>query len=161
MSLLLKGYLLGQVFLIINSKEIMVLPQATDNNPQRNHSERGITMIEVLVSIVLTAIASLGITSSLRVSMHVAKLTEVHQAASSIAGSRMEALSAIDFIELDSSYNESNVIVTVPGLAINFQRSTTISINPDQSRRVEITVNSTNALLPSAVNFTSTFALWE
>lgn len=123
--------------------------------------QRGFGLIEVLVSLFLLGLISLGITQSLTTSLAVAKLTEVHFAASSLASSHMEELAAIDFASLNSGYNETGTIVTTPGLNMTFSRDTTITINPDNSRTVTVTVTSNHDGLPTRVNFTSTFALWE
>ena len=123
--------------------------------------EDGISMIEVMVSIVLIGILASGITSSLQTSLRVAKKTEVHYAASSLAASRVEDLAAIDIGDVDSSLNEVGTQVNWPGLNLDFFRTTTVTINADDSRTIDVTVSCTHATVPTTVDFSTTFARWE
>jgi predicted metal-dependent phosphoesterase TrpH len=91
----------------------------------------------------------------------VAKLTEVQYAAASIAASKTEELSAIDAVDLDASYNEDEVVVTWPGLDIEFHRSVQVTVNPDESRTILVTVESAHDGLPARSSFRTTFAVWE
>ena len=53
-------------------------------------SERGVTLVEVLVGLGLFSVAAAGIMLSLTTSLRVAKITEMHHNASTIASSKLE-----------------------------------------------------------------------
>lgn len=129
--------------------------------PRPAGEQYGFGLLEVLVSIVLISIVAIAVLYSLSTAMTVAKLTEVHYAASSIASSRIEELSAIDIKDLDSSFNEVNTPITWGGLNITFLRSVTVMVNADDSRTIRVTVVSDNKALPADINFTTRFARWE
>lgn len=121
----------------------------------------GVALIEVLVSIVLIGIVAIAILYSVSTAMTVAKLTEVHYAASSIASSRIEELSAVNLADLDSSYNESDTDVVWPGLDIVFRRNVQVTVNGDNSRTINVRVASAHASLPANVRFVTHFAPWQ
>ena len=124
-------------------------------------TESGITLMEVLVAIVLLAImASAGI-SNLIVALKTAKYTEVNFAANSLAISKVEEISAIDVGNLNSSYNEIEPDVTWPDLTLTFTRTTTIHMNGDDSRTVDVSVVSNSPDVATNVTFSTTLALWE
>lgn len=123
--------------------------------------DQGFSLLEVLVAIVFIGIVSLSISSSIAVALKTEKNTEVHFAASVLASDRMEQLSALDAIDLDSSYNESGASVSWNGLNINFLRSTTVTVNADDSRTIDVSITTDNANFPINVSFSSTTALWE
>ena len=126
-----------------------------------SHAERGLTLIEVMLSLVLLSISALGITYSLITSVRVEKITEVHLAASSLAQAKVEELSAVDSLNLNSSYNEIDAIVSIPGLNMTFTRNTTITVNADSSRTIHVRVVSNKSKLPATADFETRFALWE
>lgn len=137
-----------------------------DRTPQfpelpHRRGECGISLVETLVSLLLTMIASLALVNSFVTSMRVAKLTEVHYAASTLAASRIEEMAAIDVSSLSSSNNSSEPILVYPGMNISFSRQTTITINADNSRTVAVQVSSNSEVLPTTVSFGTTLARWE
>lgn len=124
-------------------------------------NEAAFALMEVLVSIVLASLAATGIAYSLGTALKVEKLTEVHLAASTLAASKIEQLSSIDPMDLDASDNSVENPVTSPGLNISFTRTSTITVNGDDSRTLNVVVSSNSDIVPSTVDFETTFALWE
>ncbi len=124
-------------------------------------TECGITLMEVLVAIVLLAIMAAAGISNLIVALKTAKYTEVNFAANSLAISKVEEISAIDVGNLNSSYNEVEPDVTWPDLALTFTRTTTIHMNGDDSRTVDVSVMSNSPDVATNVTFSTTLALWE
>lgn len=119
-------------------------------------------MVEALVTMVLIGIACLGFVLSQSTAIRIAKMTEAHYAASSLAASKVEMLASIDSSELDSTYNETAALVTWPGLNnVVFTRTTTITVHADNSKTINVTVDSSNTNIPAHVNFVTTFATWE
>lgn len=132
-------------------------------NEERIESQResGFALVEVLVSILVMAIISLGVAKNLIGALSTAKFTEVNHAASSLAISKMEELASIDVSLLDTSYNGTESAVVWPGLSISFTRDTTVTVNADDSRRVDVVVTSNSNKVPTSVEFATTFASWE
>ena len=110
---------------------------------------------------IILSIVGLSVTMNTMGSLQYAKFTEANHVASSLAISKMEELAAIDAADLDSSDNLTESSVSWPGFNFTFTRTTTITINSDSSRTVDIVVASNDAPLPTTVNFSTTFALWE
>lgn len=119
------------------------------------------TLLEIILSFTLLGIASTGVAYSLMTSLRVEKITEVHLAASSLCAAKIEELSAVDIENLDTSFNETNATVTLPSLNIPFERTTTVTVNADQSRTIRVTVRSTKSNVPATADFETRFALWE
>ena len=124
-------------------------------------AESGITLMEVLVAIVLLAIMAAAGISNLIVALKTAKYTEVNFAANSLAISKVEEISAIDVGSLDASYNEVESEVVWSDLSLTFTRTTTIEVNGDDSRTVDVSVVSNSPDVATNVNFSTTLALWE
>ncbi len=125
------------------------------------NEEAGFALVEALVSILIMAVISLGIAQNLIGALRTAKFTEVNHAASSLAISKMEELAAIDVSALNASHSSSESSVTWPGLDISFSRDTTVVVNADESRTVDVTVTSNSSKVSTSVDFSTTFATWE
>ena len=123
--------------------------------------QEGITLMEVLVAIVLLGLMAGAAISNLIVALKTAQLTEVNFAANSLAISKVEELAAIDVDILDSSYNSTESSVSWGDLNISFTRTTTVTVNADSSRTINVEVSSVGSNVPTTVDFTTTFALWE
>lgn len=124
-------------------------------------SQEGFSLIEVLVSMLLIVIMGLAVASNTAGALRVAKYTELNHAASSLAISKVEELAAIDAVDLNSSFDQIEEDVEWPELNITFTRTTTITVNADGSRRVDVNVTSNASTMPTSVDFATTFALWE
>lgn len=123
--------------------------------------DEGVTLMEVLVAITLVAIMAAAGISNLMVALRTAKHTEVNYAANTLAISKVEELAAVDVSALDSSYNGTESSVSWNDLNITFTRVTTVTVNADSSRTLSVDVSSNSDSVPTSVNFTTTFALWE
>ena len=118
-------------------------------------------MIEVLVALLLIGLISLGIAANAIGSFHILKKTEENYAASNLALSKIEQLSAIPVNELSADDNSVEDSVTVSGMNTIFKRTTTVAVNADSSRTITVKVESLSAKLPTAVTFTTTFSMWQ
>ena len=123
--------------------------------------ERGTTLIEVLVSLLIIAIMSLGVMKNSVVAMRASKLTELNHAASSLAISKIEELAAIDTQNLDATFSATETDVAWGGVETTFTRVTSVVVNANDSRDVSVTVSSNSSLLPTTVAFETTFVPWE
>lgn len=117
--------------------------------------------MEVLVAIIVLAIMAAAGISNLIIALKTAKYTEVNFAANSLAISKVEEIAAIDVGNLNSNYNEVEPAVTWPDLALTFTRTTTININGDDSRTVDVSVMSNSPAVATNVTFSTTLAVWE
>jgi prepilin-type N-terminal cleavage/methylation domain-containing protein len=122
---------------------------------------QGFALMEVLVSLTLASVAAISVSLSLATSLRVAKLTEVHFAASTLASGKMEELAALDPLDLDPSDNSTETSVTFPELSLTFTRQVTVTVNSDDSRTINVQVSSNSSAIPTVVAFETTFALWE
>ncbi|MCB0320753.1 MAG: hypothetical protein KDD60_07475, partial [Bdellovibrionales bacterium] len=96
--------------------------------------EEGITLVEVLVSIVLIVIMAIAGISNLVVALRTSKLTEVNHAATSLAISKVEQLASIDVLDLDAGDGGTENSVTWSDFTFTFTRVTTVTVNADNSR---------------------------
>ncbi|MCB0360286.1 MAG: type II secretion system protein, partial [Bdellovibrionales bacterium] len=101
--------------------------------------ERGTTLIEVLVSLLIIAIMSLGVMKNSVVAMRASKLTELNHAASSLAISKIEELAAIDTQNLDATFSATETDVAWGGVETTFTRVTSVVVNANDSRDVSVT----------------------
>ncbi|MCI5066015.1 prepilin-type N-terminal cleavage/methylation domain-containing protein [bacterium] len=124
-------------------------------------SEEGITLVEVLVATVLLSVMAAAAITNLTMALWTAQLTEVNFAANSLAISKVEELSAVDVDLLDASYNSTENNVQWSDLNIAFTRTTTVTVNGDSSRTVNVNVATSGSKIPTSVQFNTTFALWE
>ena len=134
-------------------------------NPYKNfhklRSAKGITIVEVLVSIVLLGLmASAGI-SNLSLALRTAKTTEANYAATSLANQKVETISSLDVPNIDTSLNGTETGIAWNGTQTTFSRTTVVTINSDGSRAVTVSVTSENPNLPISATFDTEFALWE
>ena len=123
--------------------------------------QQGISLIEVLLALLLIGIISLGIAANTISSMHIQKKTEENYAASNLALSKVEQLSAIPVGQLSSANNLVENNLKVPGSNANFRRTTTVVVNADTSRTITVRVESVGTMLPTKVNFRTTFSMWQ
>jgi prepilin-type N-terminal cleavage/methylation domain-containing protein len=128
----------------------------------RSQGCAGFTLIEVMVAMMVMGIAASAAVMSFTTSLQVWKHTEAHNAASDLAASRVEQLTAVPATSLTAAaYNETNQPVSWPGLGIQFLRNTTITPNTDGSRSINVKVWSNDMRIKTSVNFVTRFAQWE
>ncbi|MCB0324731.1 MAG: type II secretion system protein [Bdellovibrionales bacterium] len=137
-----------------------MLETDTASQDHLSHSEEGFALVEVLVSILIMALLSLGVAKNLITALQTAKFTEANHAASSLAISRMEELAARNVKDLDTSFNGTET-VSWPSLDFQFSRQTAVTVNANESRTITVTVTSQSAKIPTEVEFITTLASWE
>jgi len=124
--------------------------------------QAGITLIEVLVSMVLLAVFGLAITMTTVRAFQYTKYTEVSHAASTMAISKLEEISSLDTADLNVGLNGTEAGLTWASLNnFTFNRTTTLVINGDNSRTVTVNVISLDAPMNANVTFDTTIAASE
>lgn len=126
-----------------------------------DRSAAGFGLLELLIAVVLVALVSLCLSSNTVSSLYIAKKTHTNYLASNLALSKVEELAAFEPVNLDSSYNSFESGLSVVGTKITFSRTTTIVVNADDSRTITVKVLSETLKIPTKVDFTTTFAVWE
>lgn len=124
-------------------------------------SQRGFGLIEVLVAFLLFSIISLSATKSAIYSIRYQKNAEVGNIARNLAVTKAEQLAGISLDELDSTYGGTESELTTEGSDILFTRVTTVTVNADGSRSIDITVSSDHSALLNPVSYSTRFAPWE
>ncbi len=124
-------------------------------------NEKGSSMLELIVGLTFIGIVSLTVIWSSVSGVRFQKQTEVGNTAMNLAVSRAEELAGVFIENLNASYNENNIIVNDHDHEFELKRTTVVTVNPDGSRTVEITISGPPKYLPSPVYYTTTFALWE
>lgn len=124
-------------------------------------SERGTGIMEILVSMVLLAIAGMGVTMSMSTAMKTAKYTEYNHIASSLAVSKLELLAAVNVNFLTTAQAGTESAVAWPNSSVTFRRVTTVVVNADNSRSVTVSVSPNDANYAMTVSFSNQYALWE
>lgn len=128
---------------------------------RRIRNDRGLTMVESLISLVLLSIIGLSVTYSAMYGVRFQRYTEIGNIAMNLALSKVEELSGIRLDLLDSSYGGTETNLTVTGYKVKFTRVTTVTTNADGSKQIDVTISANKAYLLNSVHFTTTFAPWE
>lgn len=123
--------------------------------------EGGFTILSVLVAVVLLAIVSLALSRNTMSSLRIMRLTEVNNAASNLAVSKIEAIAANDAANIDASMSDIENPLVYPGMSVTFTRTTTVVVNADNTRTINVQVASNHSALPTTVNFSTALSLWE
>jgi len=124
-------------------------------------AERGMGLFEVLLALALISIGSLALAANTIGALQIAKKTTINHAASNLALSKIEELSAYDPKDIDGSFNSIENSIAVPGLNVTFKRTTVVAVNADNTRTVTVTVQSNSNAVKTGASFSTTFALWE
>lgn len=130
-------------------------------NKMKHGKQRGFGLIEVLVAFLLFSIISLSATRSAIYSIRFQKNAEVGNIARNLAVTKAEQLAGISLDELDNTYGGTESDLTTEGSEMTFIRVTTVTVNGDGSRSIEITVSSDNPALLNPVSYSTRFAPWE
>jgi hypothetical protein len=123
--------------------------------------ERGSSMFELIVGLTFIGIVGLTVIWSTVSGVRFQKQTEVGNTAMNLAVSRAEELAGVFIENLNASFNETNVTVDDHQHKFELKRSTIVTINPDGSRTVTVTISGPGRYLPVPISYTTTFALWE
>ena len=124
-------------------------------------AEKGATLIEILISMLLLTITGMGVTMSMSTSLKTTKYTEYNHMASSLATSKMELLASLNVSFLTTGHAGVESNVTWPNSNATFTRTTTVTVNADGSRTVSVTVTPNDDNYDTTVVFENTFAIWE
>lgn len=136
----------------------------TDNqmkNARPCDGEAGMTILSVLVAVVILAVVSLALSRNTMASLRIMRLTEINNAASNLAVSKIEELAARDASDIDSSLSEAETSVNYPGMNVTFSRTTTVVVNADNTRTINVEVRSNHEGLPTSVSFSTGLSVWE
>lgn len=132
------------------------------HSKSKGPSELGFSLIEVLAAMLIISVISIGVHTSTVGALYTAKKTEINHAATSLVISKVEELSAIETKDLTAADGGTESNVAWPAYTnLDFTRVTTIVVNADQSRTVTVSVSSNSTYIPTTVEFTTTFAVWE
>lgn len=123
-------------------------------------AQGGFGLLEVIVSIVLLSIITLGLTSAAISALKFGQFTELNQIASSLAISKMEELASQSAVDLNAGTTTED-LVPWPDTKFTFKRVTSVVVNSDQSRTVHTKVSSNDGPFSTSSDFTTTFAVWE
>ena len=120
--------------------------------------EKGFSVIEVLVALVILSIVGLAAARNSIMSMVVLKRSIRTSVATQLAIEKLEELGSIDPVSLDSTdnSNETNLLVD----KMQFTRTATITVNADGSRSVSVVVTISDAQLGGTHTASSRFPLW-
>lgn len=120
--------------------------------------EGGFSLVEVMVAILILSVISLGSAYCTIMSLKVEKRNVRNAVAQELAVQKMEELAAMNPSSLSSanSVTESNVTYK----NISYTRTTSISVNADNSRSITVTVNGNNSSLGGSASISTTYALW-
>ena len=120
--------------------------------------EQGFSLLDVLTSTTISSVVAMGLTQSAMLSFHYNHKSVVDSVATQLALETLEDYALIDPEPLD---NDSDVTeLSIQRAGITFQRQIDVTINPDRSRQVDVTVTATATKVPSEVQLGKAFALW-
>ena len=132
-----------------------------DKSQHSRCAQAGSTIVEVLVAIVLFGLVGLSMATSNIYGIKFQKRAELGNLATNLAVTKIEQLAGYDPTTLDAGDNSSETGIAVSGHSITFNRVTTITVNSDGSRTVQVTVSSPIASLLTPVTYVTRFAPWE
>jgi type II secretory pathway pseudopilin PulG len=124
---------------------------------RKTGSERGSTLIELLVALGLVGIMNLAITKSAVLSAASQGFAENRSIAMQLAMNEIEKFAAIDPTLLMAA---SGGTTTVTREGKQFTRVTTVTVNADSTRTIHVNVTNVVAHLKGTVDLEETFPLW-
>uniref|UniRef100_A0A0A8KXI2 Putative metalloprotease n=1 Tax=wastewater metagenome TaxID=527639 RepID=A0A0A8KXI2_9ZZZZ len=120
--------------------------------------QKGISLLEVIIGILFTAIVAMGITKSTIGAEKIAGKTTHNSEAMQIGLEILEQYASIDPQTLDDADDLPETEVTRNNR--RYKRAINITINPDRSRSVAVRVKSVSPLINLDFTVEDTFALW-
>ena len=117
--------------------------------------------MEILVSLLLVGIMSMGIVKSVSTALRTGKYSEFNYIAGSLATTKMEEFAAMHASTIDTSMAGTEENVTWPNFNGTFNRVTTIVVNSDGSRNITVNVSSNSTYAPTSVEFSTVFSDWN
>ena len=131
------------------------------SNSFEDEKEKGFSIIEILVSLLIAGVMSMGIVRSVSTALKTSKITEYNHIANSLAATKIEELATIPVPDLDSSYNATETNVAWPNFNGNFTRQTTVVVNADESRLITVRVTSNSDYAPTNLELKTIFSKWK
>ena len=125
--------------------------------------EKGVGLIEILFSLWLIAIMSLGLGSNIVSTFRTHKSVLISEAVNDLAIERVEVYSSINPLEMtQASHGDSENSLTVPYIKnMTFTRTTTITVNADTSRTINVVVTCNHAgFANKTTTLETTFIRW-
>lgn len=120
-------------------------------------NNRGSTLIEVLAVIVLFAIMALALAKTTIATIVTRGQTEIRALQMQIATEAMEELAGINPINLTDADDATTSLIRN---GHDFTRTIDVTVNGDSSRRIDVTVISTNARFGTSKTLSATYAVW-
>lgn len=120
-------------------------------------TQQGTSLLEVLAVIVLFGIMALSLAKSTISAMMMRGQTEIRALQLQIGSEALEELAGIDPINLGDA-NDSTTTVTRNDQT--FTRQINVTVNPDNSRTIDVSVTSTNTRFGGTKTLSATYAMW-
>ena len=127
-----------------------------DENKQE--TQRGSIILEVLVGVILLAIMGLGLTRSMLMSLKTREHSVRSSFAMQIAADTLEEYSAINPSSLDDTNDLTDVVTR---LGVNFNRVVDVTVNSDNSRTIDVTVEAVTTKLGGKADLSVIVIPWE
>lgn len=120
--------------------------------------QAGFSVVEVMLCVILLAIVALGISNSTVIAIRANNISSHNSLASQLAIERLEEYASNDpaILVTDATLSETGIVRD--GRA--FDRTTTVTINPDRSRTVTVSVESVALEDGGRATISNTYALW-
>lgn len=122
------------------------------------HFEQGFSIIEVVASLLMVALISLGVMKSSLLSHKTVNLNQLEAVANQLAVEKLEEFAGIDPINISTADNSTET--NLQRKNTTFSRVVQVSINSDQSRTVLVTVTGNLSILNVNQSVSSTFSVW-
>lgn len=123
--------------------------------------EAGFGVIELLFGILIISIAGVAVMSDIVTSYQNGVRFELNYAAHALAVSKAEYFSAANIASIDSSNNSVETGLSTPGVKTTFSRTTSITVNADNSRTINIVVANETGAIDTSVDYETTFSTWQ
>ncbi len=121
-------------------------------------NQRGFSLLETLVAVTFLAVAALAVLSSTTTALRLTKRSIRNSVASQLATQKMEELAGVDPALLSSA--NSSIESAVVFNNMTFQRQTTVSVNSNGSRTINVAVQNVDAARGGRANLTNVFPVW-
>lgn len=119
--------------------------------------QSGFSLVEALIAMLVLSVLALGMAHSTILAYKIEKRNLRNSVAQELAVRKMEELAAINPAFLDGNDSASE---TVTSDGIPYTRTTSVTVNDDNSRTVTISVAGARAELGGTATIANTFALW-
>ena len=121
-------------------------------------TQKGSIILEVLVGVILLAIMGLGLTRSMLMSLKTREHSVRSSFAMQIAADTLEEYSAINPSSLDDTNDLTDVVTR---LGVNFNRVVDVTVNSDSSRTIDVTVTAVTTKLGGKADLSVIVIPWE